>query len=303
MDSTDQPIIYLGKRDLSFKDLIMSLLKRGRLKPKYIDLLTSDQNMKLYDQAFTATTANSEVNYEIMEQLGDLSANKFIVSYTYRRFPQLECPKGVKVAARIRINYGAKQSFSKIADDLGFWNYISASDDDRMHNKKALLEDSLESFLGCTEQIIDNKYRPGVGYAIVYDILTDIFDKISISLDYNDLYDAKTRLKELFDWDQKLGNVTYITNRKDVLAETSAYQVPVYGKIAKTNPAMQPIKKQTVMGTDYTLEPQRDWVLLGTGTAAIQKDAEQKAAKQALLAMKKHGSEKPIPEEYRLFCD
>lgn len=302
MDLLEQPIIYLGKRDLSFKELIMSLLERGNLKPKYIDLLTSDKNMKLYDQAFTATSANSEVNYQNMEQVGDLSANKFIVSYTYKRFPQIDCPKGLKIAARLRINYGSKQSFYTIADDLGFWQYISASEENRLHDKKKLLEDSLESFLGCTEQILDNKYRPGVGYGIVYDILTNIFDKIHISLDYYDLYDAKTKLKELYDKFKQLGTIAYVNNRKDKLAESSVYQVPVYVKISNNDPRIQPIKV-LISESEYINKPQTNWVLLGSGKAAIKADAEQKAAKQGIITMKKKGYEKPIPEEYTLFCD
>ena len=89
--------IYLGNRGAPFKVLIRSLLKRGKLKPKYIDLLTNDENIKLYGRAFTAQSADPKNNYEIYEQLGDVSANKFIVWYAYRRFPQLECPEGTMV--------------------------------------------------------------------------------------------------------------------------------------------------------------------------------------------------------------
>ena len=47
--------------------------------------------------------------------------------------------------------------------------------------------------------MLDKAFRTGVGYAIVYDILTDIFNEMPMSLAYEDLYDAKTRLKETFD--------------------------------------------------------------------------------------------------------
>ncbi len=113
-------IIYQGPRGPSFKALIYGLMERGNLKDKYIDLLTDEANMKKFSKAFTAASANKEKNYEIYEQLGDVSANKFIVWYAYQRFPQLQCPLGVKVVARLRINYGAKNSFAEIANNLGF---------------------------------------------------------------------------------------------------------------------------------------------------------------------------------------
>ena len=87
--------IYQGTRGTPFKALITGLMERGNLKDKYVGILTNDQNMKKFSKAFTAASANSKENYEILEQLGDVSANKFIVWYAYRRFPQLNCPLGV----------------------------------------------------------------------------------------------------------------------------------------------------------------------------------------------------------------
>ncbi len=294
MNMTTQ-IIYSGIRGDSFKNLIKNILTRSNLKPKYIDELTSDENLKVYDQAFTAASANPKKNYEIFEQIGDLSVNKFIVWYAYRRFPQLECPLGVKVVARIRINYGSRQSFSEIGEQLGFWPYISADEEERAHKKKDLLEDCVESFIGCTEQLLDKRYRPGVGYAIVYDILSSIFDKIDISLKYNDLYDAKTRLKELFDaYKDQLGTWAYIDNRVDMLAEAVIYQVP----IGINN---QPYKKQT--GQDVILEPRREWIKLGSGKAAKKADAQQKAAEEGLKKLNAMGWVKEISDEYKFFCE
>lgn len=76
--------------------------------------------MIFYGNAFTATTANKVDNYERFEQIGDVTANKFIVWYAYRRFPQLDCTDGVKVVARLRINYGAKQFFAPLGEQLDF---------------------------------------------------------------------------------------------------------------------------------------------------------------------------------------
>lgn len=267
-------IYYGGTSRPGFKELIASLLKRGNLKQHYVDELLSDENLVKFNRAFTSKTGNEEENYEIYEQLGDLSANKFIVWYAYRRFPQLDCTLGVKVVARLRINYGSRQTFSGIGDRLGFWPYITADVEERNRSKKDLLEDCVESFIGCVEQILDNKYRPGVGYAIVYDILSSIFDEIPISLKYEDLYDAKTRLKELFDTYSELGSWKFTEVRNgDNLVESTLHQVTGKGSIA-----------------------------IAMGKAAKKADAQQIAAQNGLNYFSSIGWKKEISEEYKYFC-
>ncbi len=298
--------IYLGSRGADFKLLITSLLRRGNLKPKYIDLLTDSKSMKAYGQAFTATTADKVHNYERFEQLGDVTANKFIINYAYRRFPQLDCTDGVKVIARLRINYGSKNFFGPLGEKLGFWPYISAAEDGaerntyyRTRNKKDLLEDCVESFIGCTEYLLDQAFRPGVGYGIVYDILSSIFDEISMSLRYEDLYDAKTRLKETFDNFKGLGGWVFIDSRDEVtegysMAKSTLYQMPV-------GTLQQPAKKG--FGADTILVPQQGWVAIGSGVAPKKSDAQQVAAEQAIITLKRMGFYKEPPLEYSRFCE
>jgi dsRNA-specific ribonuclease len=274
----EEKTIYLGPRNEEFRNLIKSLLERGRLIPKYIDILLNEKSMEEYSKAFTAESANSENNSEVYEQLGDVTANKFIVWYMYKRFPQLMCTEGVKVVARLRINYGAKQSFYTIANNLGFWKFISASDEDRNRKMKPLLEDSLEAFIGVTEYLLDTNFRSGVGNAIVNDILTSIFDDIPISLEYEDLYDAKTRLKELFDsYGNVLGKIEYKNNKIDMIMKSQVYRV---------------------VGTG----PRAEYYLLGEGSASLKADAEQNSAKNALKYLASQGYSKPIPEIYNKFC-
>ena len=118
--------IYIAPRDNTFISLIRSVITKGNLKQKYIEPLLNEENMEIFSQVFTHksvyTDTRPNYNYEVYEQLGDVSANKFIVWYMYKRFPQLNCLEGVKIVARLRINYGAKQSFYRIAENLGFWS-------------------------------------------------------------------------------------------------------------------------------------------------------------------------------------
>ena len=310
--TTQQEEIYFGIRGQPFKELIQGLLRQGKLKPKYISVLTNDKNMLAYGDAFTAASADAKSNYEIYEQLGDLVVNQFIVWYSLRRFYQLNCPLGVKVLARLRINYGSKDSLSEIGEELGFWDYISAKFDGpeknvkyRSRNKKDLLEDCVEAFIGCTAWLLDQEFRPGVGYAIAYDILASIFDKKDMSLRYTDLYDDKTRLKELFDSRKNLGNLEYIDTREEDVAHSSVYQ---RAEGSKT-------KRITVPSTDgrtvsnacriypaKIVKPGRGWILLGTGAATRKDKAQQNAAHAALKSLKRDGIWKAPPPEYQLFC-
>ena len=275
MASIIQHEIYQGVRGQRFQKMIKCLLKRGNLNDEHIKLFTNDKYMKVYDQAFTSESANQVYNYEMFEQLGDVTANKFIVWYMYRRFPQLRQTAGVKVVARLRINYGARQSFSQLGEKLGFWEFVSASEEDRGRKKKDLLEDCVESFIGATELNLDDEFRPGIGQAVVYDIMANVFDEIPISLKYEDLYDAKTRLKEIFDFHKDtIGKLKY-TNTRD--ADTGLFRAEAI-RIASNGDQM-----------------------IGYGLATKLKDAEQKAADVGLINMVRCGFTKPIPPEYALF--
>src|SRR3990167_10204011 len=220
------PGIYIGKRNSNFKTLIMSVLKKGNISDKYLSLLLTEESILIYSDVFTSDSVDKANNYQVYEQLGDLTGNKFIVWYIYERFPQLNCTEGVKVVARLRINYVAKQSFFKIAQDLGFWEYISATKDLRMRKMKSLLEDAFEAFIGATELILDRKIGKGFGYRIAYRILKGIFDELPISLKYEDLYDPKTRLKELSDfYTDRLGSIVYEETRDEKLTHSTVYRM------------------------------------------------------------------------------
>jgi dsRNA-specific ribonuclease len=269
-------IIYNGSRGNDFKELIFNLLKKAKLKTHYINILLDENSLEYYNKAFTSDTADIENNYEVFEQLGDITANKFIVWYMHRRFPKLMCSQGVKVVARLRINYGAKQSFSNIADKMGFWDFITASEEERSRCKKPLLEDTFEAFIGVTEYLIDTKIRECVGYSVVYNILENLFNEIQISLKYEDLYDAKTRLKELFDF----------------------YGVEVLGTIKYES--LKNMEEKITCAT-ITQYKGNERILLGEGVASLKIDAEQRAALKAIEVLKRRGFSKTVPEIYSFF--
>lgn len=278
----EEPVIYNGSRGTDFQYLIRKILKNAKIKNHYIDILLNEDGWKQYDVAFTAKSANETDNYEVYEQLGDLSANKFIVSYMYKKFPKLKCSECVKIVARLRILYGSKQTFCVIAENLGFWPFISASEEQRNTEKKKLLEDTFEAFIGITELMIDEKIRQNVGYAIVYEILHSVFETVNISLKYEDLYDAKTRLKELFDLYNKGGETSFgkleYEETKDLESRlTTSY---VYQKYSPS----------------YR-------VLLGQGVASLKADAQQRAASAGIYNLNNRGYMKQVPPIYISLCN
>jgi dsRNA-specific ribonuclease len=266
---------YFGKRDESFKNMLKNILQRGNIKPKYIELLLNEDGMRLYSKIFTHSSIDPNNNYEFYETLGDSTANKCIVWYLSRRFPELNCPEGVKVIARLKIHLVSKDTFFAFAQSLNMWPFISAMTDIRQTKMKKVLEDVFEAFIGATELLIDEKIKQGVGYSIVYNIIASILDQVDISLEYEVLFDAKTRLKEIFDKfvKQGIGKLDYEAVRDDKLFTVNAVRILPNGT------------KQ----------------LLSTAKASLKIDAEQKAAEIAIRTLLGMGFEKPVPVEYLKF--
>lgn len=266
--------MHLGSRKNDFLDLIISLLKRSNVKDEFIELCLLKKEK--FGRAFTSSSADAILNYEYYEQIGDGTINKFIVAYMYNRFPQLKTTEGVEVVARLKIKYSSKGQLFQIAERLGFWQFISASDEIRTKRKKSLLEDVFEAFFGCTEEIVNETiheikgfYFPGVGYDICWSILSSIFDELQINIDYDFLVDAKTKLKELFD-EYRDSNLKY----KDIQCpETKMFISSVYNKEK----------------------------FLGSGKSPLKREAQEKAADEALKNLKRLGIIKKIPIQYRQF--
>jgi ribonuclease-3 len=272
LDSTEK---YIGSRGSKFRTLIRSFLASGGLKDRYIDLLTDEYGMKIYGEAFTDETIDPDRNYEKYEYVGDSFAAGFIAPYFYRRFPQLQCAKGVDPLSRLKQKYSSTKSFYPIAENLGFWDYISVSMARRDREKKALLEDVLEASIGATALMLDDRIRQGVGYALCYEILKAQFDQLDISIEYDELIDSKSRLKEIHDAYKSLPSLKYVNTRspEELLTNTVIYS--------------------TVTGRN---------TIIGKGSGAKKKISEQNAAYNAVKNLKRLGIYKDPPEFYRLYC-
>ena len=261
---------------MDFREQIRAVLGMSGLKKKYIDKITDKEGMELYLQAFTHESVDPVQNYQWLEILGDVTLNKCIVWYINSRFPQLHNKEGVKVIARLKINLVSKKNFSEIARRLGFLPFIRC--DPQNNNGKPclevdLLEDTLEAFFGATEILIDQAVSVGAGYGICYHLLKNIMDPEPISLRYEDLYDAVTRLKELSDAHKQLGQIHYTVFKID-----NNQMVRVFANWNKNNQTGQ---------------------FLAEAIAPSKFEGQQIAAGKALALLAQRGIQKPVDPYYR----
>jgi dsRNA-specific ribonuclease len=287
MNDPEEKVIYQGIRGEKFKCFLENVLKLGNLKQHYIDLLTDNESLELYNIVFTDSSADPVNNYEFLETLGDSIANSCIVWYLSRRFPEINCPAGVKILSRLKQIWVSKKSFFPIGQKLNFWPFITASEDVRNTKMKPTIENVLEAFFGATAKLLDERLKQGVGYTICYNIIENIFNEIPISLKYEDLFDAKTRLKETFDWHRQvlksniLFNEVYETEKIENLNQLT-------GKMDKIN-----------FVTVFNKLPNGKMIPIGKGSAPLKDDAEQHAAENALQNLNKQNLVKPVKEEYK----
>ncbi len=266
---------------MEFKAFITKFIADMKLEPHIVQHLTTDRAIAIYKIAFTHS--DNEVSeevcddflvpktgvYETYEQIGDAILKMFMVNYFYRRFPKLwENNCGVKIVARLIIKYGSKEMLSSIAEYHNFWPNIKTNIEVFSEQRRAsILEDVFEAFIGATSIIIDCTLGSmGCGYIVAYSILTRLFDKIDIQLDYESLFDAKTRLKELIDAHRtELGSITYVYKKRDSLIVVSI-----------------------TLNSD----------IIGIGSSNLKTKAEQTAAQQALDYLKLRGFHKKVQKEY-----
>ena len=335
--------VYQGIRDGRFINLLKSLLQKARLSDEYINHVLT-KGLKTYDIAFTHGTANVNVNYEVFEHLGDSIANTCLIWYFIRRFPELDRPEGINIIGKLKIKYVSKESWYKLAEMMGLWDFVTVGEQTRANEKRKILEDCFESFIGCTNYLIDKYIYRGAGYSICYNLIEHFFNTIDVKLTYEHLVDPVSRLKETFDYapfKASLGTWKLISEKKEnedgfMINHTKVMQIhtpvnPVAKAVADSiqslnklnriaNQEMQkdtvdPVQLQFIQSAlrscEYSLRNMKSVrsnesteiqeKIIGCGYAPLQKDAEQRAAADALRVLEQSGYLRPIPEVYNLF--
>jgi dsRNA-specific ribonuclease len=272
---------YYAPRGDKFKNMIRKVLvEKSALKEKYVDVLLS-RGMPLYDKAFTHKSIDPNYNYEYLEILGDVTANKCIIWYLHRRLPRLsEDRAGANaVITFLKNSFVSKKSFNEIGESLGFWDFISASKDVRDREKKSLLEDCFEAFIGATEMVIDDNIRRGVGYDVCYSIIKNVFDDKKIPTEYSGLKGSVTMLKELRESAEFKARIGVIEEKQFVVPNQQ------HGK--------------TFNMSRYIIY--RNGLIIGDAIKNKLSDAIEESSRQALEVLKREGIVKRSDTDYNYF--
>lgn len=212
-----------GGNDASFRKFIAGLMKRGKMKDSSIEELLTPETMKEFRVAFTHPSAGAERDYQLYEFLGDVVINEFVPFYLRWRFPKII---SVKWITRLKHTLISKKYLAKLAREegidshaiygdepfsdsegrslIGMRKEIEANPDlnTNMHYLN-MLEDIMEGFFGCLVTVITDPDKGGkahgVAVEISHNILKSFFGPVEITQNYEDVFDAVTRLKEMYE--------------------------------------------------------------------------------------------------------
>lgn len=241
---------------LQLHEYIKSLLVLA-IDPAMADTII-EKSFDRFEAVFKTKAYDPDANYEFFEQLGDLSINKFIISYMSSRFPHLRSTQGVGVLASLRIVYGSKETLSKLSQRYKMDMYVRSTPEESLDKAKyiSILEDVFEAFFGALEFSMDNIWSIGIGYITVYKILEKMFDALDIKIDYESVIDAKTRMNEFKD------EAKFQTFYKDIRLPNGDYRTDLYvnGRLAGTGIANT--KKNAQI---YAAEEAMDWIRINLG--------------------------------------
>jgi dsRNA-specific ribonuclease len=190
-----------GVRGESFKKFIADILtSRCDLSEDAANTFTSPPYIATFENAFTSPSVDSCNNYELLETKGDVTVNKAVVDYLTEAHPEFNCPHAVRIYADIKSKFASKSVLSVYSDRLGFEEYITVKELTKETVFDSVLEDVFEAFVGALDEIIHTHSGINVGYSVCYRFMKSLLINTEMSFKYTDLVDAKTRLKELFQY-------------------------------------------------------------------------------------------------------
>ncbi|MFA7515009.1 MAG: ribonuclease III [Bacilli bacterium] len=213
-------------------------------------------NIKIYEQAFFHSSYVNERrminNYERLEFLGDAVLDVVISDYLYTHTKYEEGKM-----TKLRSTYVCENAIAKYAERLGFSKYIKVGRGEELSGgryRKAILADTFEAFVGAI--YIDQGFAKAKEF--IYQVVVPYLKAGKIDF----LNDHKSIFQELVQ-----------THQKSVIYELIKEEGPPHNKT-------------------FTTIVKVNNIVFGTGKAGSKKEAEQKAAENALskLANKKNST-------------
>lgn len=201
-----------------FENFIRTLLVRGKLKEKHIATLTSKENLKEFQICFTHKSADPVRNYETYEWYGDVIINEFVCYYLRERYPDitnvgwLSKIKGKMASGKI-LGTLAMKEFEKFAiygEEIAHFRNHPELDEENKYVK--MFEDFVEALCGCIVITMEKEgFRHGTAVEICHNFLRTFYADLPISSKYEDVFDAVSRLKELYE--NKARNLRWPNNK------------------------------------------------------------------------------------------
>ncbi len=194
----------------NFKIFITSLLERLDLNQQSLANFTDEESMLEFSRAFTHKTWSKTFNYERYEFLGDTIINDAVAHYISLTFPHIQ---NVAWMTRIKHTLISKKYLASLAHKAKFLDFIRYGEElkpiltgsyekaNATLNKEylSILEDVFEAFIGALRDIVDKKTVDGIGGIIARQMVHTFLDKKTIPVAYDDIFDPKSRLKEIYD--------------------------------------------------------------------------------------------------------
>jgi len=205
----------------NLEKFLEDLLKKCDLEKSTISFLMKKESLEIFDQAFTHKSYDSKFNYEKLEFFGDQILNSCVSQYITKRFPKIVSGKWV---TRLNHNLHGEMYMKIISENFGFVDQLKYKRPgyfDEGFVPIKIKVDIIESFIGAVVQIIDKKYKKGVGYTIAYRMIEKMYNTLYISLKPTYVFDKATKIKELIDM---LGfRVKSVTKKKPIKLKDGSY--------------------------------------------------------------------------------
>lgn len=181
---------------MSFTTFLFHQLRIAGINDEYIPSFLNDENIALFQKAFTHPSYNEHENYEILEFMGDGILKGILTMYIPRRFPDLTTSEGR--LSKVRRLLEMSETLSKIALGLGFWNYVRGDQETMTKKRNKTLEDVYEAFIGALVLAIDKQTSQGVGFSFAQKYVEQSLNQINIDISADSLDDPITILNELY---------------------------------------------------------------------------------------------------------
>ena len=191
-------------------------------------VLKNKKSRAFFRTALTHPSADLDDNYERLEFIGDMISNECVGRWIFKRFPDLR----VGWMSTMKQSLISQTMFASFARSIGLEEHIVAE-----HNlTNAVLEDVFEASMGAIVLACDNytatlhSTEAGMGmYSgnfLCNRLIFSLLDDAGVNADYESVFPAKSRLKEIFEF---LGvQMNYKTWKVVTWANTNDLKIEVY---------------------------------------------------------------------------